>query len=178
MSYPFLKGNKLWKLRSKHGRDKLFSDGALLLEEAYAYFDWCDRYPWYKPELVKYKGEYDEAEVPIGRPYTMDGLTVYLGVSGGYFRAAKANLKEKINSNKGTDDEVDLLEAIEMIETIIRNQQIEGAAVGVFTPNLIARLNGLADNQNVNNTGDAVVRVTVRDQDTAEDLAALEDDLL
>lgn len=175
MPRPFLKGNKLWQLRTKHGRDKLFSDAALLLEEAYAYFDWCDRYPWYKPELVKYKGGHEEVEVPIGRPYTMDGLTVYLGVSGGYFRAAKANLKEKINADKATPAEVDLLEAIEMIETIVRNQQIEGAAVGVFMPNLIARINGLADNQKVQNTGNSVVRVTVRDNETAKNLEDLED---
>jgi hypothetical protein len=51
-----LTGNQLWRLRTKHGRDKLFGDAALLLEEAYKYFDWCDRHPWEKVELVKYKG--------------------------------------------------------------------------------------------------------------------------
>ena len=117
-----LTGNQFWKLRSKHGRDKLFSDAGLLLEEAYAYFDWCDRHPREKTELVKYKGDYEEADVPLGRPYTMDGLTYYLGVSGSYFRSAKGNLREKMEKGRATTVEVDLLEAIEMIEQAIRTQ--------------------------------------------------------
>lgn len=170
-----LTGNQLWKLRSKHGRSRIFGDPAILLEEAYAYFDWCDRHPWEKTELVKYKGDYEEAEVPLGRPYTMDGLTYYLGVSGSYFRTAKSELREKIEKGKATTTEVDILDAIERIEQAVRNQQIEGAAVGVFSTNLVARLNGLADNTNVSNSGEAVVRVTVRDQETADNMDELDD---
>ena len=170
-----LTGNQFWKLRSKHGRDKLFCDAGLLLEEAYAYFDWCDRHPWEKTELVKYKGDYEEADVPLGRPYTMDGLTYYLGVSGSYFRSAKGNLREKMEKGRATTAEVDLLEAIEMIEQAIRTQQIEGAAVGVFSTNLVARINGLADNTNIASAGEAVLRVTVRDQETADNMDLLDD---
>lgn len=170
-----LVGNKFWKLRTKHGRDKLFSDAATLLEEAYAYFDWCDRHPWERTELVKYKGDHSEAEIPLGRPYTMDGLTYYLGVSGAYFRAAKANLKDKIEKRKATTEDEDLLEVIYLIEQAVRTQNIEGAAVGVFSASLVARIHGIAENINNNNTGEAVVRVTVRDQKTADNLDALED---
>jgi hypothetical protein len=170
-----LTGNQLWKLRTKHGRDKLFNSGALLREEAIKYFDWCDRHPWLKSELVKYKGDYEEAEVPLGRPYTMDGLTVYLGVSGGYFRAAKSNIVDKRERGRANAEDLDVLDAIEWIEQVVRTQQVEGAAVGVFNTNLVARLNGIADNVNQNNTGDAVLRVTVRDQETADNLDALED---
>jgi len=170
-----LVGNKFWKLRTKHGKDKIFGDAAVLMEEAYKYFDWCDRHPWEKTELVKYQGYASEAEVPLGRPYTMDGLTYYLGVSGSYFRSAKGNLKDKIERSKATPEEVELLETIELIEQVVRTQNIEGAAVGVFSPNLVARLHNIAENVNNNNTGDAVVRVTVRDQQTAENLDALDD---
>lgn len=169
-----LTGTKLWQLRTKHGKDKIFSDGAVLWDEALKYFDWCDRHPWSRYELVKYKGDFEEAEVPLGRPYTMDGLTLYLGVSGGYFRAAKANLRDKDERGKATAAELDLLQVMEMIETAIRNQQIEGAAVGVFNSNLVARINGIADNMNNVNKGDAVLKVTVRDQKTADDLDELE----
>lgn len=170
-----LVGNKFWKLRTKHGRDKLFSDSVTLTGEAFSYFDWCDRHPWEKTELVKYQGYASEAEVPLGRPYTMDGLTYYLGVSGAYFRAAKSNLKDKIERQKATPEEVELLEAIYLIEQVIRTQNIEGAAVGVFSANLVARIHNIAENVNSNNTGDAVLRVTVRDQTTADNLAALDD---
>lgn len=170
-----LVGNKFWKLRTKHGREKLFSDGVALMEEAFKYFDWCDRHPWERTELVKYQGYASEAEVPLGRPYTMDGLTYYLGVSGAYFRAAKGNLRDKIERDKADASELELLETILLIEQVVRTQNIEGAAVGVFSPNLIARMHNLADNVNQNNTGDAVVRITVRDQKTADDLNALDD---
>lgn len=172
----FLVGNKMWKLRTTFGRDKIFGgDGSTLWAEACKYFDWCDRHPWYRAELVKYMGSADEAEVPLGRPYTMDGLTVYLGVSGSYFRMAKGNLREKIEAKRATPDEAVLLEVIERIEQVVRTQQIEGAAVGVFNTNLVARINGIADNVNNTNTGDAVLRVTVRDQETADALDELED---
>lgn len=170
----FLKGHQLWKNRSKHGREKLFNDAAVLLEEAYAYFDWCDRTPWEKAELVKYKGDYEEASVPIGRPYTLSGLMVYLGVSVGYYRGAMANIREKIDKNRASSGEIELLEAFELIEQIVRTQQIEGAAVGVFSPNLVARLNGLADNQKVT-TDQPVISVSVRDKETAADLDELDD---
>ena len=167
-------GNKLWKLRTKHGRDRLFGDAALLWEEACKYFDWCDRHPWERSELVKYKGEAVEAAVPLGRPYSMDGLTVFLGVSGSYFRTAKNELRDKIEKGKASPSEAELLDMIERVEQTIRTQQIEGAAVGIFSTGLVARLNGLSDNVNVSNSGEAVVRVTVRDKETASHLDELE----
>lgn len=170
-----LTGNKFWKLRTKHGPAKLFADPVLLWDEACKYFDWCDRHPLYKVELVKYQGIADEAEVPLGRPYTMDGLTVYLGVSPGYFRAAKSNLKTKIEAAKADGTEVELLATIERIELTVRDQQISGAAVNIFNPNLVARINGIADNVNQSTTGEAVIRVTVRDQKTADNLGTLDD---
>lgn len=170
-----LKGTKLWQLRAKHGKDKIFADGDLLLAHAEAYFKWCDTHPRYRAELVKYKGGYEEAEVPLGRPYTMDGLTVYLGVSGAYFRTAKAALREKDENGTISASEVRLLEVFDIIEHTVRNEQIEGAAVGQYKEGLIARLNGIADNVNQNNTGSTVVRVTVRDKETAENLDLLND---
>ena len=43
MSAP--KGNEFWKLRSKHGRDKIFSDPNMLWEAACEYFQWCQDNP-------------------------------------------------------------------------------------------------------------------------------------
>ena len=64
---------------------------------------------------------------------------------------------------------------MEPIENTVRDQQISGAAVNIFNAAIVARLNGLAENINNNNTGDAVLRVSVRDQETAENLGKLED---
>lgn len=168
-----LEGNQFWKLRTIHGRSRLFGDAKLLLEEAYTYFDWCDNNPWQKTELVKYKGEATQSEVPLGRMYSMAGLCTYLGVTGSYFRTAKRELSDKVERKTATDDELNLLDAIELIEQAIQTQQLEGAAVGVFASNLVSRLNGLADNQNVINT-QPTVNVSVRDEDTVKDMAKLD----
>lgn len=170
-----VKGNEFWKLRTKVGRDKLFSDPATLLDAAYEYFRYCDRSPWMRPELVKYQGDATEYEIPLGRPYSIDGFTIYLGVSGAYFRAAKANINTKIEAKRATPEEVELVETIQLIETICRTQNVEGAAVNVFNPVIIARLHSIAENTNVNQTGEAKVTVTVRDQETADLLTDLDD---
>lgn len=184
-----LTGKQVWKLRSIHGKDKLFASGELLRDEACRYFDWCDRHPWERVELVKYKGSSEEADVPLGRPYTMDGLAVFLRVSGGYFRTAKRQNGEYIEAKEpleergtATPDELrrlaearDVLDAIEWVEMVVRTQQVEGAAVGVFNAGLVARINNISDNTNITSKGSAVMRVVVRDQQTADNLEALND---
>lgn len=50
---PAPEGNQFWKLRSKHGRDKLFATPELLWEEACNYFEWCDENPIITHDVVK-----------------------------------------------------------------------------------------------------------------------------
>lgn len=167
-------GNQFWKIATDIPEAKLFGgDGSTLWGEAKKYWEWCDTHPWKKVELVRYQGDASEHNIPLGRPYSMDGLTIYLGVSGSYFRSAKAHIKGKIDRKVATEDEYDLLNVIERIETVTRTQQIEGATVGVFNHAIVARVNGLADTINTHNTGDGVVNVIVRDQKTADNLNKL-----
>lgn len=77
------KGNQFWKLRSKHGRDRLFASPELLWEAACEYFEWCDKHPW---EKVDFKGKpLEEVRLPTARPYTITGLCLYLGCGVHYF---------------------------------------------------------------------------------------------
>jgi len=130
-------GNQFWKLRSKHGRDKLFATPELMLEAAYEYFQWCDNNPWIKNDVVK-GGEQAGMKLAIEteRPYTLTGLCLYLGCSSSYFRVFKSELEE---------DPQDFLTVITRIEEVIETQQFEGAAVGAFNANIIARKLGLSD---------------------------------
>jgi hypothetical protein len=169
-----LTGNQLWKLRTRHGRNRLFGDAAVLWEEACKYFDWCDRHPRTNVELVKYKGGYEEAEVPVLRMYSMQGLTSYLRVSESYFRTVKAGIRERIEKGKAAAAEVELLDVIESIERTIRADQIEGAAVGQYAGNLVNRLNGLSDNVNVTNSR-PVIKISVRNAETEGYLKELDD---
>lgn len=128
------KGNQFWKQRSKHGRDKLFTDASLLWESACEYFEWCDKNPWIS-EKTKFKpisGEEIE-KTPTARPYSMSGLCIYLGCGQGYFYEFKKNCSK------------DLSDIITRIEEVIETQQFEGATVGAFNANIIARKLGLAD---------------------------------
>lgn len=127
-------GNEFWKLRSKHGRDKLFQTPGLLWEAACEYFEWSNDNPWYRNEAVKSGDNCGTIiKVPIERPFTMSGLCLYLGCSDGYLRTFKLTASE------------DFLAVIEQIEKTCYTQKFEGAAVGAFNANIIARDLGLTD---------------------------------
>lgn len=142
-------GNQFWKLRSKHGVDKLFASPKLLWEEACKYFEWCEENPFIetKPMVVsmgaKEGSSIEMAEIPLKRAFTMNGLCLYLGCSSGYFRAFKSTCSDK---NK------DFLSVIEEIETTIYEQKFTGAASGFFNANIIARDLGLADKKEIEKT--------------------------
>jgi hypothetical protein len=155
---PAPKGNQFWKLRSKHGRDKLFATADLLWEAACEYFEWCDEHPWMKVEQARAAGKpglaiktqkgkvkdiqatrpAELAELPTQRPYTLTGLCLYLGCSQSYFYDFK--------DSKPTED---FSEIITRIEHTIETQQFEGATVGAYNANIVARKLGLADNQKI-----------------------------
>lgn len=172
---------KQWQLnRAIRKADSLLFDVDAFIEKCEAYFAWADKSPWERVELVKHKGDWSEADVPLGRPYSMDELCTYLGVSAGYFRATKKKIADRLADGIALDAQTraadeDRLAAIEFVETHIRAQQISGATVGVFKEGIIARLNQLAETTANTNTNEAVVKITVRDQATADALRELDD---
>ncbi len=46
-------GNQFWKLRSKHGRDKIFADPETMWEAACDYFQWCVDTPLMEVQQAK-----------------------------------------------------------------------------------------------------------------------------
>jgi len=162
------KKNAFWKQRSKHGRDMLFASSELLWKAACDYFKWCDTNPWLKTEQLKKpvitkseKGTQVQTivEIPTARPYTLSGLCLYLGCSQSYFREFKSNPPE---------DSEDFLTVITRIEEVIYTQKFEGATVGVFNANIIARDLGLADKKEISGSVDT----------TPADLSKLSDEEL
>lgn len=154
------KGNKFWMLRSKHGRDKLFATPELLWEAACEYFQWCDENPWTTrkaiqktvpvkvskgKKIVTENQQQTQQEVtPTSRPYSLMGLCVYLGASTRWWSNFRDDCINK-------EDE-DFLQVIARVEETIKTQQFEGACVGAFNANIIARTLGLADKQEVDHT--------------------------
>jgi len=140
----FEKGNQLWKLRSKHGRDTLFASPELLWKTALEYFEHCDNdNSWNTTKTSKNTNEnitYTDEKI-VKRPYTRGGLFLFLGCSVNWL----SEFKKKCNS--------DFLEVIEQIETIIDTQQTEGAMVGMFNANLVARIQGIKDQTDLTTNG-------------------------
>lgn len=127
------KGNQFWKLRSKHGRDKLFETPELLLQSAYEYFEWCDNNPLVKTETTRTEKGFIEKEIPTPRPYTKDAFYLYIGCSDTWLK----EFKKTCNN--------DFLRVIEEIEKTITSNQLVGASVGMYNANIIARLIGLKE---------------------------------
>lgn len=134
-------GNQFWKLRESHGRDLEYETPEAIWSEAAGYFQWCDSHPWYKNEQlktpIKKKDKSGEeqittfTQIPTARPYTLTGLCIYLGIT---LVTWKEYCKRK-----------DFTYITSHVEKIIETQQFEGAAVGAFNANIIARKQGLSD---------------------------------
>lgn len=157
------KGNRFWQNRSKHGRDKLFATPMLLWEAACEYFAWCDDNPIIKTDAVKSgRNAGDVIETPTQRPYSLSGLLFYVGASDNYWSSFKAANHE------------DYLGVINDIEKIIETQQFEGATVGVFNANIIARKLGLIDKADITTGGAQVgLKIEVLNDNTAREIEKL-----
>lgn len=141
----FQEGNQFWKQRTKHGRDKLFSDPELLMQEALVYFENTSKRKWLKKDWV------GKEAIEINResetPFTKSGLCLFLGCD---WRTLESLKK---------DPNPDFLQIITYIEQIIYTQKIEGASVGAFNASIVARELGLADKQDVTSDGKKIKQV-------------------
>jgi len=133
------KGNQFWKLRSKHGRDKLFKTPDLLWQAACEYFEWCEDNPIYAEDN---KGTKNVNMVKFNRPFTLKGFCIYCDATEHWYHEFKKALK--------VDTDKDFLYICRKIEDIIYNQKFEGAAIGLYNANIIARDLGLSESMNQN----------------------------
>ncbi len=131
---PAPKNNQFWKLRSKHGRDKLFTIPDILREGSYEYFTACVNNPIKVQNWVGKDG--DEVTKELIRVFTWSGLATFL------------NCDEKTLYDYGHNEEhKDFHPTYTHISQIIKTQKFEGAAAGIFNANLISRDLGLAEKQ-------------------------------
>lgn len=142
-------GNQFWKLRSSHGRDKLFATPDLLWDAACEYFEWCEANPLPAEDFIT-GGPMAGQKVTLNkmRPFTMQGLCGYLDCSTGYFREFKKDCTK------------DFVSVVIRIEEAVYNQKFTGAASGFFNANIISRDLGLADKSD-NETRVAVTGLTL-----------------
>lgn len=144
---PAPKGNQFWKLRSKHGRDKIFSTPEELWNAACEYFEWCDENPIKEEKIFHSQGVITKGTIKKIRAYTLKDFCLFCGVNEAYLRQFESN------ENK------DFSTVITRIQDIVYSHQFGHAAVDMLNPNIIARNLGLKEqvhstNENKNDLGD------------------------
>jgi hypothetical protein len=163
------KGNQFWKLRSKHGRDKIFATPELMLEAAYEYFKWSEDNPLIE---IDYRGANPpiKIELPKMRALTMEGLAMFMHVNTVYFNHFEKQLAE-------SKDELskDFSKVITHVREVIRNQKFQGAAAGFLNPNIIARDLGLKENMDHTTGGEKMntLKITVTSDEAKKALEHL-----
>lgn len=126
-------GNQFWKLRSKHGRDLIFSSPTILWEACIEYFEATDQRKWVKKDWVG--KDAIEVDRETSAPYTLSGLYVFLDITPQTWKDYRTRQ--------------DFIEVVTRVEQIMYTQKFEGAAVGAYNPSIIARDLQLRDNVDV-----------------------------
>lgn len=109
------------------------------------YCEYCDANPIKVDVRSKMKrnsksGDSSElGNVTIKRPYTLDGFCLFAGILMPW-----ATFK---NNAKRRKDWADFEIVINACEQTIRDQQVTGAMIGIYSERLTARLNGITDKQ-------------------------------
>jgi len=155
-------GNQWWKLRAKHGRDKIFKTPDDLWQAATEYFEATDARKWVKKDWVG--KDANEVERETETPYTITGLCLFLDVGVNYWHQFK----------KEAGDNFSLI--IARIDAIIHTQKMEGAMVGAFNANIVARDLGLVDKSEQKGTMISH-NVTVTREEASEIAKGIENDI-
>jgi len=161
------KGNEYWKKRAKDGRDKIYQKPEDLLNEAIEYFKYCDDNPWYKKEAIKSGQMAGEIlSIPTQRPYTVEGFCLFAGISLKGFK------------NYGNlDSHKDFFLVYTYIREVIDLNQLEGASVGAYNPNIIARKLSLVDKQENSIKAEGLsIKIEVPDNKTKKNLERLKNE--
>lgn len=114
------------------GRPLKFATSEEIKKEADKYFKWADDNPWIKFEPIRSGDRVGELiDIPTQRPYTIIAMCHYMDIN-------KDTWYEYEKRSEFTD-------ITTRIHDKIRNQKYEGAVVGAFNANIIARDLGLTD---------------------------------
>jgi hypothetical protein len=134
----FAEGNQFWKLRMKHGRDAVIQSPQMLLDNFDEYCQWIQENPLIEKDWVGKDANMVERERM--RPITKQGFAASCGLS---------EWKRISELKKKSDD---FHQVVTHIESIIAAYNITGASAGMLNPNIIARIESLAENTNSNHS--------------------------
>lgn len=156
----FMLGNNFWERRTTHGRDKIFADPQTMWNAAVEYFQDTINHPLYSMEAVGGK----LTRVPKVHAFTLNGLTLFLGVGINYFNQFDKAINEKLLADPDgkADPEAykinnDFSLIIQQIKQTIYQQKFTASAAGQLNANIISRELGLMDKREIDhkNNGDS-----------------------
>jgi hypothetical protein len=126
------KGNSYWRNRLIHGRPLEFKTPQELWDKCVDYFEWVEKTPLKETKPFAFRGRVTKAQLPLRRIMTLAGLRIHIGIAEPTWADYRAR--------------EDFSGVCALVEEIIRNQKLEGAAAGQFNAMIIARDLGLRDN--------------------------------
>lgn len=134
------KGNNYWEFRGKHGRNFAYQPDEFW-DEAVEYFKWISKKVWNKKDPIK-SGDMAGTliDIPTQTPMSIESFCLFADITPDTFR--------NYESNEGNYK--DFFEVTTRIRKIIESNQFEGATVGAYNPNIIARKLGLVDKKEHN----------------------------
>ena len=130
-----------------------------LCEKFNEYFQYMKTQTWQKTDAIKSGDMAGETiYIPIKTPLSRKGFCIF------------ANISEQTLRNYASNDESykEYFEVTTRALDIIDNNQIEGAIIGVYNPNIVARLNGLSDKKELEHSGEVrqeIIQVRVKRRD-------------
>ena len=147
--------NKFWLNRSKQGRSAIFEDPKVLEEEANKYFELTSKTYWYKEDFLKAGNKAGKKiKLKTSTPFTLKGLTLFLGVNSQYF----SDFVGTIENMKEPQIKKDFSLVVTRIRDIVSTQKLNGAMVGAYNSNIVARLEGLTERTDIT-SGDKSISI-------------------
>lgn len=136
------KGNNYWQFRNKHGRDFKYTPDKFW-DEGVKYFEWMQDRVWNKKDPIK-SGDLAGTliDIPTQTPMSITSFCLFADID--------ENTFYRYEKEDGYEDFWAITKAI---KAIIESQQFEGATVGAFNPNIIARKLGLTEKTEQKVTG-------------------------
>lgn len=136
MSFEYDQGDKFWTKRMPFaGQIPAFASAQELYEAASEAFSWLHDHPLREEVLFHNKGAVVRTFTTRPRAFTWRGVALCMGISDAAFVHYRKNEEFK--------------PVVDWIESVIHTQKFQGAAVGIFNPNFIARDLGMADRSEV-----------------------------
>ncbi len=124
-------GNKFWRMRTAHGRPRIFDSPQELWDACVGYFDWAEENPLYEAKAFSTKDGIVVEALPKVRAMTLVGLTNFLDIG--------------LKTWQDYRNREEYGDVCERVERVIYQQKFEYAAADMMNVALIARDLGLAD---------------------------------